>query len=178
MWGNIGLLTVALALSGCQMTRLNLPSTYQPIYNDVAENNIGVVKGEGCPLHLTSFEDARISKSLGIVANSMVESAIESWVVKALTQHNISTLNAKKNNDITVILKKAYIQSLTTSMAVNIVLGVRRANQDLNSSTVFYRGHEVDMNWNSGANEVQAVFNKAISNAITSMRIGLSADCH
>ncbi|WP_286266627.1 hypothetical protein [Thalassotalea atypica] len=123
---------------------------------------------------MDSFSDARASKSFGVVALTIVEGDVEQWVLSALEQYNIDTASAKVSPYVKVTLLKAYIHSLMTSMAANVVLKVEYLPEKSEQNKIVYvRGHEVDVNWNSGEDEILVTLNKAMGKAISKARVEL-----
>lgn len=176
MWYKaLALLACGLCV-GCQVTPTAIDLTYQPYHASNHQAVIEQAEGRSCKWALTSYQDVRHSPNLGVVAFSKVESEVNRWVLQALAYHNIVPHKSVLPVTIDVVLKKAYIQSLSTSMSVNIVLGIK-VGAGQTRDWRYFRGHEVDLNWNSGEKEIQAVFNKALTKVITKIRLSNQKGC-
>ena len=165
-------------LFGCSISSVKLPAEYSHQFKR-ANKSKSIKNIEKCSFYLNEFEDARQSKSLGIVALTIVESDVEKWALSALNQYNIDNKNSVELPHVKVSLVKAYIHSMMTSMAANVVFKIEYPDTDkvltkeneTNSIVIKYvRGYEVNVNWNSGEDEILSTLNKAMSNAIAKAR--------
>ena len=166
---------LSIFLWGCQINTVNLEPNFQ--LSGKRENK-SIVKNL-CPVHLAQYSDVRKSKSLGIVSLSIVETDVESWVYSALDHYNIKQNNDTNNTHIKIELVKAYVQSMASSMAANVVFSAqyREPESTSFSNKKFFRGYEVDVNWNSGEDEILTTMNKAIANSLRKVRHEIGLKC-
>ncbi len=167
------LIFVSVFLIGCSVNTVTLAPEYSHKFKRSAKAS-KLSEIAKCSYRLDSFSDARASKSFGVVALTIVEGDVEQWVLSALEQYNIDTASAKVSPYVKVTLLKAYIHSLMTSMAANVVLKVEYLPEKSEQNKIVYvRGHEVDVNWNSGEDEILVTLNKAMGKAISKARVEL-----
>ncbi|NMP32730.1 hypothetical protein HII17_14300 [Thalassotalea sp. M1531] len=155
--------------TGCSVNTVKLPTSYNHHFTGKQKaKRISAINQ--CGFILNSYLDARESKSLGFVALTIVESDVEAWLLSALEKNNIKAQNNMANAHIDVTLVKAYIHSMQTSMAANVVIKVAFVNGKDKQKPKYYRGHEVSVNWASGEGEIAEALNKAMGNAIAKFR--------
>lgn len=166
-------LLICSVLASCSVNTVKLSTQYEhQVANSKKDELLKSI--EECSYHLNEYSDSRESKSLGIVALTIVESDVNEWALSALRKHNIDSENIETHPKVKVTLLKAYIHSLMTSMAANVVFKIEYTTEDIGTKNVKYvRGHEVDVNWNSGEGEILATLNKAMGKAIANARVEL-----
>ena len=162
------LILIVNVLSGCQATTVKLAPEYHLSNKQKANHE----NRRNCPIYLEEFLDLRQSKSIGTIAFSIVETDIEKVILSALEQFNISKENTLAGSRIKIALVKAYVNSLNTSMAANVVLSTEfKVDNDSNyQPKKFFRGYDVSVNWNSGESEILSLINKAIETAIVNLK--------
>ncbi len=163
-----------LLLVGCQVNTVNLAADYKMS----KKQQKALKKLSICPHYLTELTDLRQSKSLGVIAYSIIEVDTNQLLLSALEKFSISKNVPIDAPHIKVNLHKAYVNSLATSMAANIVLSVEYLT-DLNHPPVkyYFRGYDVAVNWNSSSSAISLLVNKAIENSLFKIQEKLMANC-
>lgn len=168
------LLIGTIVLFGCQINTVNLAPKFKP-------EGTSKIKQEdvySCAFNLNSFVDKRKSDSLGVVANSIIKTDVNSLFLSALDFYG-ATENPDAPISINVYLVKAYVQSLLSSMSANVVVAVEMkssSNQDYHSKK-YYRGYDVSVNWNSGEGEIMDIINNAIIDSMAKAKKDLDRAC-
>lgn len=170
----------AILLLGCQVNTVHL----SPQFNELnSRNNVSLQSSDltsHCDFDLVEFTDRRRSKSLGFVATSIVETDVIKWVGSALSHYQLQETTGDEHAiAVKLELIKAYIQSVSSSMAANVVFAVqlKAPSEATFGKKIFVRGHEVDVNWNSGEGEILDTLNKAIAKALKNLRWEISNHC-
>lgn len=160
---------LCIAMFGCSVNTVQLSSEYNHKFkrSNKAKQLSNIAE---CSFHLADFKDGRESKSLGVVALTIVENDVNKWALSALEKYNIKENNANTLPHVKVTLVKAYIHSLMSSMAANVVFKIEYKSSAKEQKTNYVRGHEVDVNWNSGESEILSTLNKAMGKAISKAR--------
>jgi hypothetical protein len=188
-----GLLAVMVigCMLGCASSPVTLRETYKPAapvkHSKAGTRRIARLDTVPCVVHLAVVTDHRTDPSLlGNVAGRSILSPGQGpqWITGLLTAglaHNgveVSTAvpdAASKHVLITEArLLKAWVASLSTSMNGSIVIGVRQADS---GEEKIYRGASTSLNWASGEGEVQALFDEAVEQLMTTLSTDLRSQC-
>ncbi len=167
----VGLLAL---VSGCQVNTVRLDGGFQP----PSSKRYKVTKAK-CDVHLAEFVDSRQTKSLGRVGLTFVDSDVTQWALNALDFYDISKKNIEAPVSLKVSLIKAYIQALPSTMSANVVFKVQIKPYGANAYAKhrYFRGAEVDVNWNSGEGEIELAMNKAMTMATKKLWSQINTFC-
>jgi hypothetical protein len=78
---------------------------------------------------------------------------------------------------VQVELRKAYLQSLSTSMSANLVVAATFTGADGAMKHEFARGRDTSINWGNSTGEVQAIFDRALNDLLAHLEAGVHKLC-
>ncbi len=174
------LLLGIVMLSGCHYSpKLNIDNQFEARHSSRNAKHHMNITAQTCPYRLTEFKDARSNKSLGRVAFSVIENDVTQWSIDALKTFNIHPDVNREYLQVKVSLVKAYIHSVNTAMAANIVFKVEKKSPEVKAfdQPQYYRGYSVSTNWATGRGEILDTLNEAMTDAISKMRANLDRQC-
>jgi len=165
---------VSLIICGCQSSSVTLESKYtHSVKTNAQDSNF-------CQFHLDSYTDLRNSKSLGVVAGTVVDTDIEPRLLGAFLHLNINKKNINQFNGVRINLIKAYVTSVSSSMAANVVISIeyKKRSDEIYQTKNIYRGRSVLGNWSSGEGEISLLLNKAIGKMVRKIKTDIAKHCN
>ncbi len=140
--------------------------------------------GAACPVRFGAFIDTRSDPhEMGEIGLRPIHAADPSaWArsgFEALGRDPRIVVADPSASDAVVLeveILKAYMLALPTTKSVNLVFRVHYSGRGGDTARV-YRGVDTDMNWNSGSDETQSSFNRALAQVVEAVDTDIVARC-
>jgi hypothetical protein len=178
-------LLAPLLLAACQHPPVTLSPAYTPPvpYRDrLAETP---ADGTACRVFIGDVRDLRPDpQSMGSISLRTVHAGDSAgWVRSGLQtldrdkRLRIAGTAADADLVLDAEILKAYIMSITTQKAANVVIRVRYSRHGVAEGDAIYRGALNEVNWIGGDDETQGAFDDALSQVIAAVAADTAKRC-
>jgi hypothetical protein len=169
-------LLVPLLLAACSHN----PVTVSPSYTPPSYHQTQVAGQSGgpvCHVFVGAVKDLRTDPhAMGLIAGRPVQATdSEGWVrsaLQSLTRNSrIALADGAAGADLTIDAEilKAYVFTITTQKAANVVIRVRFTRHGAADGEQIYRGALNDIDWVAGDDETQSALDEALSQVVSQL---------
>lgn len=175
-------LACAFLIAGCaNRTPIALKSRFTP---PAGWNSGRHAAANACHVGLVSVRDTRDdAHAAGELGGRPIGLGNpEAWLrsgFKSLDSRRLSVTDGAAGADllVDVVLLKAYVMSVTSDKVGTVVFKVRYSRGGAVIGERIYRGSVTSWNWGSGAEEAQSVFDRALADALKTVRHDMLKHC-
>ncbi|MDM0058205.1 hypothetical protein [Variovorax fucosicus] len=137
----------------------------------------GVHANTACVLAVDAIDDQRDSKTLGQIGRTRVDGeAFADWFAQGIASRPESNRDSPVQR-LRIVILKAYVHGLSTLKSANLIVRVEFLSDGKSSTSKTYRGVDDSMNWSSSQDEIQAAFDRALTDLVGQIHADAAKRC-